>query len=187
MLCKTIQTYSSNLCISGGIALNCSANGKLLSQSKFENIYIPFSHGDAEAAIGAALFAYYSETTVERQNNTSPYLGPMYSDNDIKYTSDTSGSEYEHIENFTVLCNIVADLLADGKIISWFQDRMEFGPRALGNRSILADPKIYDMKDSINKRIKHRESFRPFAPIVISEYTQNCFNLTKESIYDVYL
>lgn len=183
LLCDTIQKYSSNLCISGGTALNCSANGKLLSQSKFEDIYIPFSPGDAGAAIGAALFAYYSETTIERHNNTSPYLGPMYSDDDIKCTLDTSGIEYEHIEDFSTLCIIVANLLADGKIIGWFQDRMEFGPRALGNRSILADPRINDMKDTINKRIKYRESFRPFAPIVISEYKQNYFNLTKESPY----
>lgn len=183
LLCDTIQKYSSNLCISGGTALNCSANGKLLSQSNFEDIYIPYSPGDAGAAIGAALFAYYSETTIERHDNTSPYLGPMYSDDDIKCTLDTSGIEYEHIEDFSTLCIIVADLLADGKIIGWFQDRMEFGPRALGNRSILADPRINDMKDTINKRIKYRESFRPFAPIVISEYKQNYFNLTKESPY----
>lgn len=183
-LCITLERYSKNLCISGGTALNCSVNGMLLKQSNFDAIYVPFSPGDGGAAIGAALFAYYSEETSNvRASNKSPYLGPRYTDSEIKYEIENSNLQFEYINNFADLCDITARLISEGNIIGWFQDRMEFGPRALGNRSILADPRIHNMKDKINSKIKFRESFRPFAPIVLEEYSYKYFDLQINSPY----
>lgn len=184
LLCITLEGYSKNICISGGTALNCSANGMLLKQSSFDAIYVPFSPGDAGAAIGAALFVYHSEGKANvRSFNKSPYLGPMYTDSEIKYELENNNLKYEYIHDFTKLCDITAKLISEGNIIGWFQDRMEFGPRALGNRSILADPRIHNMKDKINRKIKFRESFRPFAPIVLEEYSNEYFDLQMESPY----
>lgn len=184
LLCITLEGYSKNLCISGGTALNCSANGMLLKQSSFDAIYVPFSPGDAGAAIGAALFVYYSEEGKnERASNKSPYLGPMYTDSEIKREVEKNNLKYEYIHDFPRLCDKTAKLISEGKIIGWFQDRMEFGPRALGNRSILADPRIHNMKDKINRKIKFRESFRPFAPIVLEEYSNDYFDLQIGSPY----
>ena len=184
LLCITLEGYSKNLCISGGTALNCSANGMLLKQSSFDAIYVPFSPGDAGAAIGAALFVYHSEEGKnERAPNKSPYLGPMYTDSEIKREVEKNNLKYEYIHDFPRLCDKTAKLISEGKIIGWFQDRMEFGPRALGNRSILADPRIHNMKDKINRKIKFRESFRPFAPIVLEEYSNDYFDLQIGSPY----
>ena len=184
LLCSTLERFSKNLCISGGTALNCSANGMLLKQSSFDAIYVPFSPGDAGAAIGAALFVYHSEEGKnDRVSNKSPYLGPMYTDSEIKHAVEKNNLKYEYIHDFSKLCDITAKLISEGNIIGWFQDRMEFGPRALGNRSILADPRIHNMKDKINQTIKFRESFRPFAPIVLEEYSNDYFDLQIESPY----
>ena len=184
LLCSTLERFSKNLCISGGTALNCSANGMLLKQSCFDAIYVPFSPGDAGAAIGAALFVYHSEEGKnDRVSNKSPYLGPMYTDSEIKHAVEKNNLKYEYIHDFSKLCDITAKLISEGNIIGWFQDRMEFGPRALGNRSILADPRIHNMKDKINQKIKFRESFRPFAPIVLEEYSNDYFDLQIESPY----
>lgn len=184
LLCSTLEGFSKNLCISGGTALNCSANGMLLKQSSFDAIYVPFSPGDAGAAIGAALFVYHSEEGKnDRVSNKSPYLGPMYTDSEIKHAVEKNNLKYEYIHDFSKLCDITAKLISEGNIIGWFQDRMEFGPRALGNRSILADPRIHNMKDKINQKIKFRESFRPFAPIVLEEYSNDYFDLQIESPY----
>lgn len=184
LLCSTLERFSKNLCISGGTALNCSANGMLLKQSSFDAIYVPFSPGDAGAAIGAALFVYHSEEGKnDRVSNKSPYLGPMYTDSEIKHAVEENNLKYEYIHDFSKLCDITAKLISEGNIIGWFQDRMEFGPRALGNRSILADPRIHNMKDKINQKIKFRESFRPFAPIVLEEYSNDYFDLQIESPY----
>ena len=184
LLCSTLERFSKNLCISGGTALNCSANGMLLKQSSFDAIYVPFSPGDAGAAIGAALFVYHSEEGKNvRVSNKSPYLGPMYTDSEIKHAVEKNNLKYEYIHDFSKLCDITAKLISEGNIIGWFQDRMEFGPRALGNRSILADPRIHNMKDKINQKIKFRESFRPFAPIVLEEYSNDYFDLQIESPY----
>ena len=184
LLCSTLERFSKNLCISGGTALNCSANGMLLKQSSFDAIYVPFSPGDAGAAIGAALFVYHSEEGKnDRVSNKSPYLGPMYTDSEIKHAVEKNNLKYEYIHDFSKLCDITAKLISEGNIIGWFQDRMEFGPRALGNRSILADPRIHNMKDKINQKIKFRESFRPFAPIVLEEYSNDYFDLQIESPY----
>lgn len=184
LLCSTLERFSKNLCISGGTALNCSANGMLLKQSSFDAIYVPFSPGDAGAAIGAALFVYHSEEGKnDRVSNKSPYLGPMYTDSEIKHAVEKNNLKYEYIHDFSQLCDITAKLISEGNIIGWFQDRMEFGPRALGNRSILADPRIHNMKDKINQKIKFRESFRPFAPIVLEEYSNDYFDLQIESPY----
>lgn len=184
LLCSTLEGFSKNLCISGGTALNCSANGMLLKQSSFDAIYVPFSPGDAGAAIGAALFVYHSEEGKnDRVSNKSPYLGPMYTDSEIKHAVEKNNQKYEYIHDFSKLCDITAKLISEGNIIGWFQDRMEFGPRALGNRSILADPRIHNMKDKINRKIKFRESFRPFAPIVLEEYSNDYFDLQIGSPY----
>ena len=184
LLCVTLEGYSKNLCISGGTALNCSANGMLLKQSSFDAIYVPFSPGDAGAAIGAALCVYHSEEgNNERASNKSPYLGPMYTDSEIKREVENNNLKYEYIHDFPKLCDKTAKLISEGNIIGWFQDRMEFGPRALGNRSILADPRIHNMKDKINRKIKFRESFRPFAPIVLEEYSNDYFDLQIGSPY----
>lgn len=184
LLCSTLEGFSKNLCISGGTALNCSANGMLLKQSSFDAIYVPFSPGDAGAAIGAALFIYHSEEGKnDRVSNKSPYLGPMYTDSEIKHAVEKNNLKYEYIHDFSKLCDITAKLISEGNIIGWFQDRMEFGPRALGNRSILADPRIHNMKDKINRKIKFRESFRPFAPIVLEEYSNDYFDLQIGSPY----
>lgn len=184
LICSTLERFSKNLCISGGTALNCSANGMLLKQSSFDAIYVPFSPGDAGAAIGAALFVYHSEEGKnDRVSNKSPYLGPMYTDSEIKHAVEKNNLKYEYIHDFSKLCDITAKLISEGNIIGWFQDRMEFGPRALGNRSILADPRIHNMKDKINQKIKFRESFRPFAPIVLEEYSNDYFDLQIESPY----
>lgn len=184
LLCSTLERFSKNLCISGGTALNCSANGMLLKQSSFDAIYVPFSPGDAGAAIGAALFVYHSEEGKnDRVSNKSPYIGPMYTDSEIKHAVEKNNLKYEYIHDFSKLCDITAKLISEGNIIGWFQDRMEFGPRALGNRSILADPRIHNMKDKINQKIKFRESFRPFAPIVLEEYSNDYFDLQIESPY----
>ena len=184
LLCITLEGYSKNLCISGGTAQNCSANGMLLKQSSFDAIYVPFSPGDAGAAIGAALCAYHSEEgNNERASNKSPYLGPMYTDSEIKREVEKNNLKYEYIHDFPRLCDKTAKLISEGNIIGWFQDRMEFGPRALGNRSILADPRIHNMKDKINRKIKFRESFRPFAPIVLEEYSNDYFDLQIGSPY----
>ena len=146
-------TWENNVCIVGGCALNCAAIGKLEMESKPNSIYVPYSPGDDGAAIGCALFACgNNKSTVNR----SPYLGTMYSDSEVLSAINEKSLDYDFIDDELQLYDIISREIADGKIIGWFQGRMEFGPRALGNRSILADPRNPKMKDLVNAKIKFR-------------------------------
>lgn len=165
---------SNNLCICGGVALNCAANGAMLSKDIYSNIYIPFAPGDCGCSIGAAL-AYSILINGKTKYQISPYLGPEYPDNEIEKYLIESDLNYSICDDEQDLCCRTAQLIADGSIIGWFQGRMELGPRALGNRSILADARNPEMKDMVNSRIKFREAFRPFAPSVMEEYADSYF------------
>lgn len=174
-------TGEENLCVVGGCALNCAAIGKLYLSSEQGNVYVPYAPGDDGAAIGCALIASGSKD--RKASNRAPYWGPSYSDDEVRNTLVATNLQYEYIADFKELCHIVAQELANSLIIGWFQGRMEFGPRALGNRSILADPRQSYMKDKVNAMIKFREAFRPFAPAVIAEHANDIFECDVESPY----
>jgi carbamoyltransferase len=183
---KTVN--SKNLCLAGGVALNCVANGKLLRLGIFKNIFIQPAAGDAGGAIGAALAAYYLYFGNEREpknrgNTMTPFLGPEFSDMEIGQVSKKLKARYRKYEDFDKLADKVSELILQGNVIGWFQGRMEFGPRALGNRSILGDARNREMQKKLNLKIKYRESFRPFAPSVLSEETKNYFDLNVDSPY----
>jgi carbamoyltransferase len=182
-LAKTAKqlTGMDNLCLAGGVALNCVANGKILDMGLFKNVFIQPAGGDAGGALGAALAGYHiyfgKDRLVDpsRDGMSHAYLGPAYTASDIRKMCATNGAIYtEYAEE--ELIDVVAEAIGEGKIIGWFQDRMEFGARALGNRSILADPRNADMQKRLNLSIKYRESFRPFAPVCrierAADYTQ---------------
>lgn len=177
---KTI-TKEENLCVVGGCALNCAAIGNLYLSSPLGSIYVPYAPGDDGAAVGCALIACGSND--KKALNRLPYLGPSYSDEEVKKALDTANLQYEYVAENKDLCYTIAQELANSHIIGWFQDRMEFGPRALGNRSILADPRQSDIKEKVNSKIKFRESFRPFAPAVLAEYAKDIFACATESPY----
>ena len=175
-------TNSKNLCLSGGVALNCVANGKIEELGLFEKIYIQPASGDAGGSLGAALSInhmyfgndrYYSK---EYDLMKGAYLGPYFSDKEILITNKKYKAVYENVESFEELSEIVAKLISEGNVIGWFQGRSEFGPRALGNRSILADPRNPEMQKKLNLKIKYREGFRPFAPSVLEEDYKEFFN-----------
>lgn len=180
-------TGSANLCMAGGVALNCVANGKLLNEKIFENIFIQPAAGDAGGALGAALAAehiYFGKALKKSDSDrlNGSYLGPEYNEQDVlkiirKYEADAT--KYSNDQLYTK----VAEILADGNAVGWFQGRMEFGPRALGGRSILGDPRNEEMQKKLNLKIKYRESFRPFAPSVLKEDVQDYFKLEDESPY----
>ena len=178
-------TKSKNLCLSGGVALNCKMNGLILSKKIFDHVHIePASH-DAGCALGAALLVKHKVLNIsERQKNITPYLGENFSNTQIKATLDKANIKYEFFEDITTK---TAKLLSKGKLVAWFQGRDEWGPRALGSRSILADPTIKDMKNILNKKIKNREEFRPFAPSVIAEEAKNYFDLSVNSPFMLYV
>lgn len=165
---------SDNLCICGGVALNCAANGTILREDIYSSIYIPFAPGDCGCSIGAAL-AYSILTNGNTKYQISPYLGPEYPDNEVEQCLIESHLNYSICDDEQDLCCRTARLIADGYIIGWFQGRMELGPRALGNRSILADARNPGMKDMVNSKIKFREAFRPFAPSVMEECADTYF------------
>ena len=168
-------TNSKNLCLSGGVALNCVANGKIEELKLFENIYIQPASGDAGGSLGCALAINHMYYDCERNYSNEydlmrgSYLGPYYSDKEILIINKKFKAVYQYIESFEELSKRVAELISKGNIVGWFQGRAEFGPRALGNRSILADPRIPDMQKKLNLKIKYREGFRPFAPSVLEE------------------
>ena len=174
-------TGEENLCVVGGCALNCAAIGKLYLSSKPGSVYVPYAPGDDGAAIGCALIASGSKD--RKASNRVPYWGPSYSDDEVRNTLVATNLQYEYIAEYKELCHIVAQELANSLIIGWFQGRMEFGPRALGNRSILADPRQSYMKNKVNAMIKFRESFRPFAPAVLAEHANEIFECGVESPY----
>lgn len=185
------QYGEDNLCLAGGVALNCVANGKILKQSGFKNIWIQPAAGDAGGALGAALAVHYSYLRNERTPAANDamqnaLLGPRYSREEIleeiKLSATVHKLQYQELTDTGLYTTIAADIAA-GKIIGYFSGRMEFGPRALGARSIIADPRNPDMQSVLNKKIKFRESFRPFAPAVMEEHANEYFDLNAASPY----
>ena len=182
-------TGSDNLCMAGGVALNCVANGKLLRRGTFKNIFIQPAAGDAGGALGAALAANYLYFKNERQLNgvmddmKGSYLGPEFSFIDIEHTAKKYKARYTRYEDFGHLAEKVAALIEEGNVIGWMQGRMEFGPRALGARSILGDARNEEMQKKLNLKIKYRESFRPFAPSVLAEEAAEYFDIQTHSPY----
>jgi len=181
-------TGQKNLCLAGGVALNCVANGKLLKEKIFEQIWIQPAAGDAGGALGAALGAYYLHAKKPRDQShgldgmSGSYLGPAYTQDEIEQRLDVLGAKFE-VLNDKVLIDFSAKALADGKVIGWHQGRMEFGPRALGGRSILADPRSPTIQKQLNLKVKYRESFRPFAPSVLRADVSKWFDLGVDSPY----
>ncbi|MEB3235578.1 MAG: carbamoyltransferase [Cyanobacteriota bacterium] len=181
------ETGATNLCLAGGVALNCVANGKLLRDRIFENIWIQPASGDAGSALGAALVAWHQHIGKPRQplagdGMKGTYLGPSFSNADICSYLDGIGAPYHQLED-PALFERLAELLDHGKVIGWFNGPMEFGPRALGGRSIIGDPRNTQMQSVMNLKIKYRESFRPFAPSVLEEALGEQFELEAKSPY----
>ncbi len=188
-LAKGIKTSTGqrNLCLAGGVALNCVANGKLLRENIFEHIWIQPASGDAGGALGAALTAYH--LMLDRPRTVKPgdsmngsYLGPEYGQEDIERRLTATGAVFTTVPE-DELINITAQALAEGKAIGWQQGRMEFGPRALGGRSIIADPRSPTVQKQLNLKVKYRESFRPFAPSVLREDVSDWFEIETDSPY----
>ena len=183
------KTGMTNLCFGGGVALNGVANYRILKDGPFENIHIPPSPGDGGSAVGCAQYLYYChnknkrmiEDNVERTKNNI-FVGPSHSNDEIKSFLDINKIEYKFLETNSLL-QTVAKLIVEGNVVGWYQGKMEWGPRALGNRSIIADPRNVKMKDVLNEKIKHRESFRPFAPCVLEEYASEYFDVDVPSPY----
>lgn len=170
-----------HLCLAGGVALNCLANGRLLREGPFEAIWVPPAPGDDGGALGAALLASQAlGAPVRSATRFSPYLGPQYSPHEVRHFLDRTGVDCEHVGDDAAV-ELAAEALADGRVIGWFQGRMEYGPRALGNRSILANPSHPDVKSRINERIKGREPFRPLAPAVLHEQVGRLFEDAPDS------
>lgn len=180
-----------NLCLSGGVALNCVANGKILKENIFDNIWIQPASGDAGGSLGAALALWYIDQNNNRvinsnDNMSGSYLGPEYSDDDIEKILNKIGAKYEKL-SYDEIIEKTATYLAEDCAIGWFQGKMEFGPRALGNRSILANPMSDNMQKNLNLKIKFRESFRPFAPSILENDCDQWFNLKKKSPYMLFV
>ena len=181
-------TGSKYLCLSGGVALNCVANGKLLREKIFDDIFITPASGDAGGALGAALFTHYQllekpRTPTNPDSLNGSLLGPKFSSQEILRFLEERGVPYEYMEDEQALLDAVADAMIEGKVVGWFHGRMEFGPRALGARSIIGDARNETMQAQMNLRIKYRESFRPFAPCVLLEDVGEYFELDRESPY----
>lgn len=180
------ETGISNLCLAGGVALNCVANGKLCRDGAFEQMYIQPAAGDAGGALGAALVGYHMQLGQERQMDgdamQGTYLGPAFSQHEIEARLKGCGARFELLEDTTLIA-VCAEDLAQGKALAWFHGRMEFGPRALGNRSILGDPRSPTMQRTLNLKVKYRESFRPFAPSVLRERVSDWFEMECDSPY----
>ncbi len=182
------ETGQKYLCLAGGVALNCVANGRILRESAFEDIWIQPAAGDAGGALGAALFAWHAwmgrdrvvDGTRDRQKGS--YLGPAFSHDEIREFLRSKGCRFVELSEEQLL-ETIADQLDGGRVIGWFQGRMEYGPRALGNRSIIGDARSPAMQETINLKIKFRESFRPFAPSVLKERAADYFELDRESPY----
>ena len=185
-LAKEIQI--ENLCLAGGVALNCVANGKILRDGAFKRVWIQPAAGDAGGALGAALSAYHLFGGAHRTKATGTdhmggsYLGPAYTDEDVATRLTAAGANFTLMNDDQVIENTVC-ALSDGKAVGWFQGRMEFGPRALGGRSILGDPRSPSMQKTLNLRVKYRESFRPFAPSILREDVDQWFELDNDSPY----
>ena len=182
------ETGERNLCLAGGVALNCVANGVLLKKKIFENIWIQPAAGDAGGALGAALTAWHLKMDGKRKLNKKEdamkgsYLGPEFSDTQIKTELTSCGAVFKKLKKNELIDSVVSALIQK-KAVGWMQGRMEFGPRALGARSIIADPRHSEMQKQLNLKVKYRESFRPFAPSVLSEYVSEWFDFDKNSPY----
>jgi carbamoyltransferase len=182
------ETGMENLCLAGGVALNCVANGKILRDGSFGNIWIQPAAGDAGGALGAALAAYHMHAGQPRavsnalDSMAGAYLGPQFSQVEIESRLKKAGARFTCLDSQAMLAT-TADALAQGKAVGWFQGRMEFGPRALGNRSIIADPRSPAMQKNLNLKVKYRESFRPFAPSILRDQLANWFELDVDSPY----
>jgi carbamoyltransferase len=169
------QTGKTAVCLAGGVALNCVANGMIFERTDFRNVYIQPAAHDAGTSIGAALFVQHQELKLPRSfEMRHVYYGPEYSDSEILHNLEATGCKYHKLAEEDLISR-TAEAIAQGKIVGWFQGRMEFGPRALGNRSILADPRRKDMKEILNSRIKYREPFRPFCPSILAERVSEYF------------
>lgn len=182
------ETGMKNLCLAGGVALNCVANGKLLREGIFEGLWIQPAAGDAGGALGAALAGYHlfhgkpRDVPAKGDAMCGSYLGPSFSEAEIEAELTAAGAKFEVLDD-TALIEATAQGLADGKAVGWMQGRMEFGPRALGGRSILGDPRSPAMQKTLNLKVKYRESFRPFAPSVLREDVADWFDLDGDSPY----
>ena len=177
----------SNLCLAGGVALNCVANGKILKEKIFNNIWVQPAAGDAGGSLGAALALWYIDqknprTIDHKDSMQGSYLGPEYSQKGIEEQLDKAGAKYEIFKDEELLDKTATDL-SNEEAIGWFQGRMEFGPRALGGRSILGDPRSEKMQKNLNLKVKYRESFRPFAPSILKEYLSEWFDINVDSPY----
>ena len=184
------KTGMKNLCFGGGVALNGVANYNLLKNGPFDNIHIPPSPGDAGSAVGCAQYSYHIHHSQKKNIENNPsvtirenvYVGPSYTNEEIRKFLDSDKVSYEKLDEQSLL-EKTAKLISEGNIVGWYQGKMEWGPRALGNRSILADPRDAKMKDILNEKIKHRESFRPFAPSIMEEYVSDYFDIDVSSPY----
>ncbi len=179
---------AENICLAGGVALNCVGNGKLLRSGVFDNVWIQPAAGDAGGALGAALLTWFQLLDNSRTPNPSDsqkgsLLGPSFDDTEIAKRLDALGAKFKRIESDTKLVDEVSDMLVAGKVVGWFRGRMEFGPRALGARSIIGDAGNPEMQTKMNLKIKYRESFRPFAPSVLAEDVSEYFEMETESPY----
>ncbi len=183
-----VETGAKNLCLAGGVALNCVANGKLHAAADFDNIWIQPAAGDAGGSVGAALTAYHHHLGHPRAPHNAidgmsgAYLGPAWANNEIAERLTAVGAKFEQLDDDALIAR-TADALADQQTVGWFQGRMEFGPRALGNRSILGDPRSPTMQKTLNLRVKYRENFRPFAPSVLREDVADWFEFDDASPY----
>jgi len=179
------QTGMKAVCLAGGVALNCVANGMIFERTDFRDVYIQPAAHDAGTAIGAALFVQHQELKLPRCfEMRHVYYGPEYSDNDILHELEAAHCKYHKLGEEDLIGRTV-QAIAQGKIVGWFQGRMEFGPRALGNRSILADPRRKDIKGILNSRIKYREPFRPFCPSILAERVSDYFEIDYPSPFMV--
>ena len=193
MLAKSLREEYNipNLCLAGGVALNCVANGKILKEKIFENIWVQPAAGDAGGSLGAALAYWHIDLNKDRSNSTKDnmqgsYLGNHFSDDEIKTTLNDIGAEFTEMSEEEII-EKTANEISNEKAVGWFQGRMEFGPRALGNRSILGDPRSDKMQKNLNLKVKFRESFRPFAPSVLNEEVSNWFETSTDSPYMLFV
>ena len=183
-----LETGQKNLCLAGGVALNCVANGKVLRDGAFENVWLQPAAGDAGGALGAALAGYHLFEGQDRPSvigidrMAGSYLGPEFSQVEIEKRLSEAGARFQVVDDEAVI-DKTAQALADQQAVGWFQGRMEFGPRALGGRSILGDPRSPSMQKTLNLKVKYRESFRPFAPSVLREHVSDWFEFDADSPY----
>lgn len=179
------ETGQKNLCMAGGVALNCVANGRILNEGPFEKIWIQPAAGDAGGALGVALFIWHQLLNQERlvkatDQQQGSLLGPRYSDAELQDFLDEQAIVYHRLTDEGQLCRQVAGYLSEQKVVGWFQGRMEYGPRSLGGRSILADPRSESMQSTLNQKIKYRESFRPFAPAILKERVSEYYEFQED-------